>query len=60
MWQSGYGGFSYSNSQIRNFYDHIKNQESHHAGKTIREEYPEFLNKNDIRFEDQYLFEFFD
>ena len=58
-WQEGYGGFSYSHSQIENVYNYIKNQEIHHQKRTFRDEYSEFLNKSEIKFEDQYLFEFF-
>ncbi len=60
QWQSGYGGFSYSQSHIEKVYDYILNQESHHAKRTFREEYLDFLKKYDIEFENQYLFEFFD
>jgi REP element-mobilizing transposase RayT len=59
-WQEGYGGFSYGHSQIDNVYNYIKNQEIHHKKRTFKEEYLEFLNKFEIKFEDQYLFEFFD
>jgi REP element-mobilizing transposase RayT len=58
-WQTGYGAFSYSHSQIERVYKYIQNQEEHHRKKTFREEYLEFLNKNDLKFEEQYLFEFF-
>ncbi len=58
-WQEGYGGFSYGKSQIESVYDYIKNQEKHHKKRTFREEYLEFLNRYEIEFEEQYLFEFF-
>jgi len=58
-WQSGYGGFSYSHSQVSKVYNYILNQESHHKKRSFREEYLDFLNKYEIKFEDQYLFEFF-
>ncbi|MCX6239977.1 MAG: IS200/IS605 family transposase [Bacteroidia bacterium] len=59
-WQEGYGGFSYGRSQIEKVYEYIKNQEQHHKKQTFKEEYIEFLNKYEIEFEKQYLFEFFD
>jgi putative transposase len=59
-WQEGYGGFSYGHSQIGQVFDYIKNQEIHHQKKSFREEYLEFLERYEIKFEDQYLFEFFD
>ncbi|MCK9641167.1 MAG: IS200/IS605 family transposase [Prolixibacteraceae bacterium] len=59
-WQEGYGGFSYGHSQIGNVFNYIKDQETHHQKRTFKDEYIEFLNKFEIKFEDQYLFEFFD
>ena len=59
-WQEGYGGFSYGRSQIERVYEYIKNQERHHQKQTFKTEYMEFLNKNEIEFEEQYLFEFFE
>jgi putative transposase len=59
-WQEGYGGFSYGKSQVENVYNYIRNQDHHHLKRTFREEYLEFLNKYEIEFEEQYLFEFFD
>jgi putative transposase len=59
-WQNGYGGFSYSHSHIGRVYDYILNQEIHHKKRTFREEYMDLLKKFEVRFEDQYLFEFFE
>jgi REP element-mobilizing transposase RayT len=56
-WQEGYGVFTYSHSHIDNVYQYILNQESHHAKKTFKEEYIDFLKKFDIKYEDKYLFE---
>jgi REP element-mobilizing transposase RayT len=60
QWQSGYGGFSYSQSHIDRVYQYILNQQEHHKKKSFREEYMGFLKKYNIEFENQYLFEFFD
>ena len=57
LWQEGYGVFTYSHSHIDNVYQYILNQESHHAKKTFKEEYIDFLKKFDIKYEDKYLFE---
>jgi len=56
-WQEGYGVFTYSHSHIDNVYQYILNQESHHAKKTLEEEYIDFLKKFDIKYEDKYLFD---
>ena len=59
-WQAGYGVFSYSHSQIANVYRYILNQEAHHHKKSFKEEYLELLEKFDIPFEEQYLFDWFE
>ena len=55
-WQEGYGAFSYSKSQINSVIDYIKNQEQHHAVKTFREEYLEFLKLFEIDYDEKYIF----
>jgi len=59
-WQEGYGVFTYSHSHIDNVYNYILNQESHHAKKTFKEEYLDFLKKFDIMYEEKYLFDWID
>jgi len=59
-WQEGYGAFSYSQSQIKNVYNYILNQETHHSKRTFKEEYIELLQKFEIGFEEKYLFEWYD
>jgi putative transposase len=58
-WQRGYGAFSHSRSQLDRVVHYILNQEEHHRKKSFREEYLEILKKNDIKFKDEYLFDFF-
>lgn len=60
QWQSGYGCFSYSKSQIDAVVKYILNQKEHHHKITFREEYLEFLEKFEVDFDKRYLFEFFD
>jgi len=59
-WQKGYGAFSHSLSQIDNVVKYILDQEGHHKKKSFKIEYLEILKKNDIQFNDDYLFDFFD
>jgi len=59
-WQRGYGAFSHSRSQLDSVVKYVLNQEDHHRKKSFREEYLEILMKNDIKYQDEYLFEFFD
>ncbi len=56
-WQVGYGAFSYSKSQINNVINYILNQEKHHKKKSFKVEYLEFLEKFEIEYKPEYLFE---
>jgi REP element-mobilizing transposase RayT len=60
QWQKGYGAFSHSQSQLSEVVNYILNQESHHRKRNFREEYLEILKKNDVKYQDEYMFEFFD
>ena len=57
-WQKGYGAFSYSRSQLNQVYQYILNQEVHHQKMPFREEYMGFLEKFEIEFKEEYLFQF--
>lgn len=59
-WQEGYGGFSYSRSQIKDVYEYIKDQENHHKKRTFREEYLDFLKEFEIEYNERFLFDFLD
>jgi len=59
-WQRGYGAFSHSRSQIDAVVRYVLNQEEHHKSINFREEYLEILRKNDIGYQEEYLFDFFD
>jgi len=56
IWQEGFGGFSYSHSQLSSVIKYIENQEEHHKIKTFKEEYLELLEKFGIEYEIKYLF----
>lgn len=56
-WQSGYGAFSYSHSQIDAVVQYIINQEEHHRKRTFTEEYLALLQKFDVAYDNRYLFE---
>jgi REP element-mobilizing transposase RayT len=55
-WQSGYGAFSYSKSQLPTVIRYIQNQEQHHKKKTFIEEYLELLKRNEIDYNEKYIF----
>ena len=56
-WQTGFGAFSYSQSQLTNVINYIQNQEEHHKTKTFKEEYIDFLKAFEIEYKDEYTFE---
>ena len=59
-WQEGYGGFTYCRSQIADVYYYIENQESHHKKRAFREEYIDMLTNNEIEYDQQFLFDFWE
>ena len=58
-WQEGYGAFSYSKSQAEVVKKYVLNQEEHHKKKSFRTEYLQLLEKFEIEFKPEYLFEFY-
>lgn len=59
-WQEGYGAFSYAKSQKDVVTKYILNQEEHHKKRNFKDEYLDLLNKFEIEFKQEYLFEFYD
>ena len=57
QWQEGYGAFSYSHSHLDNVISYIQNQKEHHKKQTFRQEYLDFLQKFQVEFKEEYLFE---
>jgi putative transposase len=54
-WQSGYGVFSVSESQVDTLRRYIANQAAHHARFSFREELEELLRRHGIDFDERYL-----
>jgi REP element-mobilizing transposase RayT len=59
-WQRGFGGFSYSRSQVSTVARYIENQERHHAKRSFRDEYVALLTKFEVEYNRTYLFTFID
>jgi len=55
-WQTGYGAFSYSKSQLPNVIRYIEHQKDHHARKSFLEEYRLFLEKFEVAYDELYIF----
>jgi len=55
-WQSGYGVFSYSKSQLLDLIRYIENQKQHHQKITFLKEYKNLLEEFEIPYEEKYIF----
>lgn len=55
-WQAGFGGFSYSISQIDAVVNYINKQEINHRKKSFIQEYTEFLEIFKVPFDERYIF----
>ena len=56
-WQKGFGAFTVSYDRIKAARNYISNQKEHHKKKTFQEEYIEFLERHNIDYRLEYLFE---
>jgi putative transposase len=56
-WQSGFGAFSHSRSQINHVIKYIQNQQEHHKQNSFREEYIELLKTFNVKYNEKYLFD---
>ncbi len=57
--QTGYGAFSYAQSQISAVFHYIQNEQIHHRQHSFEYEYKKLLNIFNIKFDKKYLFDFF-
>ena len=55
-WQSGFGAFSVSQSDLDRVVHYIENQKKHHSVKTFREELIELYDYYQIDYNHRYLF----
>lgn len=56
-WQSGYAAFTVSQSVCDDVRAYIANQEEHHRTISFQDEYRAFLRKNDIAFDERYVWD---
>jgi len=54
-WQGGYGVFSLGQSQLDAVIRYIDGQREHHAKKTFKEEFVEFLQKYNVDYDERYM-----
>ncbi len=56
-WQTGYGAFSVSESQVGQVRQYIQNQAEHHRRRTFQEELREILDRHHVEFDERYLWD---
>jgi len=56
-WQTGYGVFSVSESNVAAVTEYIAGQQEHHKKHSFQEEFVAFLKKNDIAYDERYLWD---
>ncbi len=54
-WQTGYGVFSVSESNVANVAKYIAGQEEHHKKRSFQQEYIAFLKKNHVEYDPRYI-----
>ena len=56
-WQSGYGAFSVSQSQVDKVQRYIANQQTHHQRVSFKEEFIALLDAHGIEYDEKYLWD---
>jgi putative transposase len=56
-WQSGYGAFSVSQSQVPRVRRYIEHQEEHHKTVSFQEEFRTFLQRYEADFDERYIWD---
>lgn len=56
-WQTGYGAFTVSRSNLGEVRGYIANQPEHHRVRTFEEEFVAFLKRHEIEYDERYLWD---
>ena len=56
-WQSGYAGFSVSQSKVEEVRRYIENQEEHHRKMTFQDELRELFKRHGIEYDERYVWD---
>jgi putative transposase len=56
-WQTGYGVFSVSESNVTAVKKYIAEQEEHHKEHSFQEEFLAFLKKNHVEYDERYIWD---
>lgn len=56
-WQTGYGVFSVSRSNLDAVHQYILNQKEHHKKKNFKDEFRGMLTKHDLEWDERYVWD---
>jgi putative transposase len=56
-WQAGYGAFAVSQSNVTTVRQYIAGQQQHHRKKSFQEEYRAFLQRHNVPFDENYVWD---
>ena len=56
-WQTGYGAFSISQSNMDEVKQYIANQHEHHRARTFQEEFVLFLRRHGVQYDEQHVWD---
>ena len=56
-WQSGYGAFSVSASNVASVQAYIRNQREHHRTRSFQDEFRALLRKHGIEWDERYVWD---
>ena len=56
-WQTGYGVFSVSESNVASVTKYIAQQEEHHQKHSFQDEFVAFLKKNNVAYDERYIWD---
>ena len=57
MWQSGYGAFSVSQSEIERVASYLEQQPEHHHDRDFKAEYRLMLERHEIPYDERYVWD---
>jgi hypothetical protein len=56
-WQSGYGAFAVSQSNLATVQDYIANQTEHHRTRSFQDELRTFLERHGLAYDEKYVWD---
>ena len=56
-WQSGYGAFSVSQSNLDHVVDYVRRQPAHHTKQTYQDEFRELCSKHELELDERYAWD---